>query len=157
MAAPPKAIARDVAQGIADLLTAQTFSQNFVASREWLAVNDTDDMDRFLVQVVPEDRRTIERASRGTDKHSLTVNVSIQKRLTGKNEEGAVAPVKQCDAAADFCQEIEDFLIDPVLSTITVERGHATPQQAEAVWDKERLETQGIFAVNVAVAYLLLR
>jgi len=65
--------------------------------------------------------------------------------------------VKMCDAAADFAQEIEDFLLDAATSTIATERGHATPAEAEAVWDKERLETLGIFAVNVAVSYVLMR
>lgn len=161
MAAPPKAIARQVAQGIADLLTAQSFSQPFIASREWTAVNDTNEMDRFLVQVVPEDRRTVTRASRGTDKHAFAIDVTIQKRLIGYESGRAaatyIAPVKLCDAAADFAQEIEDFLLDAATSTIAAERGHATPLEAETVWDKERLETQGIFAVNVAISYVLLR
>lgn len=156
MAAPPKAIAREVAQGIADLLTEQSFSQNFIASRKWLAVNDIEDMEQFRVQVIPEDRRTVTRAARRPDKHAFAINVSILKRLTGKTK-GEIAPVKLCDAAADFSQEIEDFLLDVDLATIATERGHATPLEAETVWDKERLETQGIFAVNVAVSYVLLR
>ena len=156
MAAPPKAVARQVAQGIADLLTAQNFSQPLIASREWIAVNDTDEMESYLVQVVPEDRRTVTRASRGTDKHAFVVAVTIQKRLIGRNE-GEIAPVKACDAAADFAQEIEDFLLDVETSTIATERGHATPLEAEVAWDKERLETQGVFAVNVAVSYVLMR
>jgi|SRR6185295_15630783 len=158
MAAPPKAVVREVAQGVADLLNRQMFSQNFLASRQWIAVNDIEELEFVLVQVVPPDTRTITRASRGKDLHAFTLNVTAQKRLTGKNNEGDVAPVKDCDAAADFCQELEDFLLDAETSSITTDAGpKAVPLEAEATWDKEKLETQGIFAVNIAVAYRIYR
>lgn len=156
MAAPPKSVVRGIAQGVADLLSQQTFSQNLIASREWVAVNEIEELERFIVQVVPEDTRRITRASRGTDLHEFTIMVTAQKRLREQTD-GELAPVKLCDDAADFTQELEDFLLDVSTSIITDGSLKATPLQAEAVWDKEKLETHGIFAVNIAVVYRLFR
>ncbi len=155
MAAPPKAVMRELAQGVADLLTAQTFSQNFFATREWLAVNEIEDAEAYFIQVVP-DIRQVTQISRATNQHDCTINVTVQRQMIGKAE-GEIALARLVDPIADFAQEIEDFLGDASKAIIRTESLKAVPTEQETTMDMERLETLGIVAVNIAITYRLFR
>jgi hypothetical protein len=155
MAAPRNAVMRELAQGITDLLTAQTFSQNFFAQREYLAVNDIEETDKYLIQVIPGDR-VVNQISRATNQHDCTINVTVIRKMIGRTE-GEVVKAELVDPIVDFAQEIEDFLGDNLTSIIRTENLKAVPTQQETTMDMERLETLGIVAVNIAVTYTLFR
>lgn len=155
MATITPAVVRELAQGIVDLLGVQAFSQDFQAVRAWCPVNPVADADYALVTVTP-DLRQLSRASRGQMQHDCTINVVIQRRH-GDSDPSGIAPVERCDEIADLAQEFEDFLLAIATGVITTTNLKAEPMGAEVETDDERLMTDGIFAVNIAMQYKLWR
>jgi len=72
----------DVAQAVTDELNGESFSQAFTATRQYLPVFDLQEMAALHVTVVPKSVETTS-FDRGRYVHDITVDVAVQKKLTG--------------------------------------------------------------------------
>ena len=75
-----------VAEAVVAELNAATFSQPFTAVRSYLPRSDLADLKTLKVTVVPSGL-TVVTASRGQTQQDVAIDVAVQQKLSGENNE----------------------------------------------------------------------
>ena len=146
-------LAIDIADAVAAEINAApggTFSQAFEAVRKVLPVYELADLAEMKVTVVPKGIE-INGSTRSASRYDVAVDIGIQKKLTGPNEnlDAEVA------ALGTLVDEIADYLRRRPLS--------AAPQAAwvsianDPVYAPEHLSEQRVFTSVLTVTYRTLR
>ena len=90
----------DVAEAVKTELNEHEFSQAFTAERHYRPVFDLKDMKDLHVTVVPKGV-TLSTAGRDRAQHDVQVDIAVQRKVTGSNDEA--------DSLMALVDEIADF------------------------------------------------
>jgi len=139
----------ELAQAIADALTAGTFSLALDASREYLTEADLKDLVGLHATVYPTD--TVDAlADRGTMETETTVNIALRCKIVARPD-SATAYRAELDALRQATREIMDLLAGTrhrrLAGHVWTKNTNPTPYQAD------HLEHLGQYTSIVEVVY----
>lgn len=130
-----------MADDVAELLNAATFSRTFTAERTYLAAANVEDLAELHVWVVPKSTESAPR-SRATNEDLHAVDVAIQQQAPTDAER---------DALLGLAGEIKRYLDRRRLPTVS--RARWVEATTAPLWDPKDLHERHVFTAVVTATY----
>lgn len=154
----PDATVIELADAIAALLTAGSYSQEFTAVRKYRPVYKLEELSTLRVTVVPREIGE-ELASRAMVYETHKVDIAIQKQLSASADEDMESAelLTVADGLMYLAQELRDALILDTLNLPGDVDAKCLSTQNAPIYDPEHFEKHRCFSSVITATYELVR